>query len=99
MSERRGLPDRRRSTVVAFEHDGQRYRASAGYYPNGAIGEIFLDVGKAGSSVQSFADDAAVLTSLLLQHGVSVRTIRHSIAGPIATALDLLASAKREKLG
>jgi ribonucleoside-diphosphate reductase alpha chain len=93
---REWLPHRRFSMVVAFEHDGLRCRASAGYYPNGKIGEIFLDVGKAGSSVQSFADTAAVLTSLLLQHNVSVDTIRHSITGPIATALDLIVAEQGE---
>ena len=33
------------------------------------------------------ANDAAVLASLLLQHGVTAAAIRHSIAGPLATAL------------
>ena len=87
---RERLPNRRRSTVVAFEHDGQRYRASAGFFRGGAVGEIFLDVGKAGSAVQCFADDAAVLASLLLQYGVSITVIRHSVTGPIGVALDLL---------
>jgi hypothetical protein len=30
---------------------------------------------------------AAILVSLLLQHGVSVDTIRHSVGGPIAIAM------------
>ena len=33
------------------------------------------------------SNDAAVLASLLLQHGVTAAAIRHSISGPIATAL------------
>lgn len=35
------------------------------------------------------ADDSAVLVSLLLQNGVEVAAIAHSIIGPIRTALDL----------
>jgi hypothetical protein len=83
-------PNRRGSVVVTFEHEGQRYRASASRLANGRMAEIFLDVGKAGSSVQRHADDAAVLASLLLQHGIPVEQVRHSVSGPIAIAFDLL---------
>jgi hypothetical protein len=88
---RHPLPARRGSVIVAFEHAGQRYRASGSFYPHdGRLAEIFLDTAKAGSAVQEQADDAAVLASLLLQHGVSVEAVRHSVTGPIATAIDLL---------
>jgi ribonucleoside-diphosphate reductase alpha chain len=91
MTRRARLPNRRGSCIVAFQHNGHRYRASGSFFPHtGGLAEIFLDVGKAGSAVQQQADDAAVLASLLLQHGVSVRTIRQSITGPIAEALNLL---------
>jgi hypothetical protein len=53
------------------------------------LGEIFLDVGKPDSALQAQADDAGVLVSLLLQHRVAPSTIRHSISGPIALALDI----------
>jgi hypothetical protein len=33
-----------------------------------------------------------VLASLLLQHGISLAAIRHSISGPLATALSLAES-------
>jgi ribonucleoside-diphosphate reductase alpha chain len=96
MTARHRLPNRRSSTVVQFEHDSQRYRASGSFWPaTGHLAEVFLDVGKAGSAVQVHADDAAVLASLLLQHGVSVAAIRHSLSGPIAVALDLLAGRQR----
>lgn len=89
---RRRLSNRRSSVVVAFEYEGHRYRASASRFPDGRMAEVFLDVGKAGSSVQRHADDAAVLLSLLLQHGVPVEQIRHSVSGPIATAINMLAA-------
>jgi hypothetical protein len=96
MSARQRLPNRRGSTVVQFEHNGHRYRAGGSVWPaTGHLAEVFLDVGKAGSAVQVHADDAAVLTSLLLQHGVPVATIRHSLSGPIARALDLLTEPQR----
>ena len=90
MSQRQRLPDRRGSVIAAFEHEGRRYRASASRLADGRLGEIFLDVGKAGSAVQAHADNEAILASLLLQHGVPVGAIRHSIDGPLAVALELL---------
>jgi hypothetical protein len=47
------------------------------------------------------ARDAAILTSICLQHGASVETIRHSLtrnsdgsaSGPLGVVLDLLAPA------
>jgi hypothetical protein len=94
-NSRRRLPSRRGSTIVTFEHEGRRYRASGSRFPDGRLAEIFLDVGgKAGSAVQAHADNEAILASLLLQHDVPVGAIRHSIDGPLALALDLLDGAQ-----
>jgi hypothetical protein len=83
------LPGRRPADIAMFEHDGRRYRATFGCFPNGNLAEVFLDCGKPDSTLQSHADDAGVLVSLLLQHGVTPSTIRRSIAGPIRKALDI----------
>jgi hypothetical protein len=91
---RKRLPNRRGSTIVTFEYEGRRYRASGSRCADGCLAEIFLDVGKAGSAVQAHADNEAILASLLLQHGVPIAVIRHSIDGPLALALDLLDGAK-----
>ena len=83
------LPNRRHSDIRMFEHDGRRYRATFGCFSNGNLAEIFLDTGKPDATIQMHADDASVLVSLLLQHGVQPEVIRRSIAGPIRVALDL----------
>jgi hypothetical protein len=83
------LPDRRPAQIAIFEHDGRRYRATFGTFGDGKLGEIFIDTGKANSALQQHSDDAAVLVSLLLQHGVAPKTIKQSISGPIRTALDI----------
>ncbi len=88
MTQRLRLPDRRANEAYVFEHDGHRYRASAGRFPNGALAEIFLDVAKAGTPLQLNAECAAILTSLALQHGVLPETIRHAVNGPVSVALD-----------
>lgn len=85
---RHHLANRRANETYTFEHDGHRYRASAGRFPNGDLAEIFLDVAKAGSTLQQTAECAAILTSLALQHGVPLETIRHAVNGPVAIALD-----------
>src|SRR5258705_13216660 len=85
---RKQLRYRRGNLSFGFVFEGHSYRATAGYFDDGALAEIFLDVpGKAGTALQSNADTAAILTSLLLQHGVDPVVIRHSITGPIAVAL------------
>jgi hypothetical protein len=85
---RQRLANRRANETFVFEHEGHRYRASAGRFPNNGLAEIFLDVSKAGTPLQLNAECAAILTSLALQHGVPPETIRHAVNGPIAIALD-----------
>jgi hypothetical protein len=85
------LPNRRTNSSFSFEHEGHPYRATAGWFADGRLAEIFLHApGKMGTPLQSNADTAAILTSLLLQHGVDPEVIRHSITGPIAIALQML---------
>ncbi len=87
---RERLPDRRGSLSFNFLHDGRTYHATASRLADGRIAEIFLDVGKAGSTVQQHAEATAVLASIALQHGVDVQTIVHAVqGGPLATALEL----------
>jgi hypothetical protein len=85
---RERLPTRRGNYSFSFEHEGHQYRATAGRFADGRLAEIFLhSPGKMGTALQANADTAAILTSLLLQHGVSPEVIQHSISGPIAIAL------------
>jgi hypothetical protein len=85
---RERLPTRRANSSFSFEHEGHQYRATAGRFADGRLAEIFLHApGRLGTPLQLNADTAAILTSLLLQHGVEPEVIRHSITGPIAVAL------------
>jgi hypothetical protein len=88
MSRRERLPDRRASIAYAFDFENHSYRASAGYFFDGRLAEIFFDAGKAGSALQTHADAAAVMASVLLQYGIPVEIIKHSVSGPLAVALD-----------
>lgn len=85
---RERLTDRRGNLSFGFEFEGFKYRATASRFDDGRLAEIFLDVpGKLGTPLQSNAHTAAILTSLLLQHGVPAEIIGHSVTGPIAIAL------------
>jgi hypothetical protein len=84
---RKRLPDCRASIRISFTHDGALYSATLSKFPDGQLAEIFIDSEKPDSQLAVHANDAAVLASLLLQHGVTAAAIRHSIAGPLATAL------------
>jgi hypothetical protein len=98
MPERQRLPYRREHEVLEFEHSGVIYTAGFGRFENGDLAEIFLNTRKHGTAVDVNARDAAVATSLLLQHGCHVDTLRKALtrnsdgsaSGPLARALDLL---------
>jgi hypothetical protein len=96
---RERLPNRRFATTFDIVVGGLRYTSSIGRYPDGRVGEIFLTNHKAGSQAGIAASDAAVLCSLLLQHGVPLDAIRKYLArdvhgkpsGPLTVVLDRLA--------
>lgn len=81
MQLRRQLPQRRSHDLVDFEHTGHRYTAGLGFFETGGLAEIFINVpGRSGSAIEAVARDAAILTSICLQHGASMETIR---GGPV----------------
>jgi hypothetical protein len=91
---RQTFPNRRGSVRFSFTHAGRLYSATLSKFADGRLGEIFIDADKPDSELAVHANDAAVLASLLLQHGVTAAAIRHSIAGPLATALGLAEEGK-----
>ena len=46
-----------------------------------------MDVGKDGTAVKQYADNAAMLVSMLLQNGIDADDIRSLVTGPIQRAL------------
>lgn len=95
---RRRLPNRRRSDVVSFTHEGFSYRASVSRFSDGQLAEIFLHAGKPDTGVAIVGHDLAVAASLALQHGCPVDTLRKALsrlssgaaAGPLGALLDLV---------
>jgi hypothetical protein len=95
-SQRDRLPDRRPAISTSFERDGVCFEMTAGYYPDGRPGEIFLNADRANSLLDFLMSDAAILASLALQYGAPLDEIRHALKrdsrgaaqSPIGTALD-----------
>src|SRR5215813_5004615 len=98
MSNRQRLNNRRSNTTFDFEIKGLRYTATVGYYPNGRIGELFLQNHKSSSTADTNARDAAIAFSFAVQHGADPHVIRRALccdshgraSGPLGAALDLL---------
>jgi hypothetical protein len=96
---RERLPNRRPSLTLDFEINGLAYTATFSHFPDGRVGEIFLQNSKPGSQSDFNARDSAVAASLALQFGCPLEVLRkavlrdsHGNAGtPLGAALDLLA--------
>jgi hypothetical protein len=99
MSGRLRLPNRRKCLTLEFQHAGQAFRLSTGYFSDGRLAEVFLSARHVGSPLEALARDSAILVSLCLQHGVAIETIKHALtrdhdgsaATAISAALDALA--------
>jgi hypothetical protein len=95
---RNRLPNRRPAETIAFERDNLKYHMTIGLYPDGRVGEIFLNAAHANSLLDVMAHDAAIVVSLALQFGCPLDAIRHALkrdgqgtaASPIGAALDLI---------
>ncbi|WFU68595.1 hypothetical protein [Bradyrhizobium sp. CB2312] len=93
---REQLPNRRQNETQEFERDGIRVTLTVGYRPTGEVGEIFLNADRSNSMLDVLMSDAAIIASLALQYGVSLRQLAHSVkrdrfgiaSSPIGAALD-----------
>jgi hypothetical protein len=79
MSNRRILPQRRANNTFEFEHRNHKVSVTVGYYPDGAVGEVFVSSQHIGSNLDAVARDGAVLLSIALQHHVPLKTISHAL--------------------
>jgi hypothetical protein len=76
---RQTLPNRRRCETLDFEHAGHRFSLTFSRYHDGRPAEIFLSSQHIGSPLEAIARDGAVVTSIALQHGAPLATIRKAL--------------------
>lgn len=73
---RRKMPKTRNSVTHKFTIGQQEGYLIVGLYPNGAIGEIFVETAKQGSTLMGFVDAWAQAVSIGLQHGVPFEVLK-----------------------
>lgn len=71
---RRRLPARRSSTTTSFSVGGAEGYLTTGHYPDGSPGELFLRLGKQGSTLSGMLDAFSIAVSIGLQYGVPLET-------------------------
>jgi hypothetical protein len=101
---RERLPNRRRSETFDFDVSVGtavlHYTATVGYFPDGRIGELFLNNHKSNSTADVNARDGPIALSFALQYGADLQAVRKAMcrnangrSGPLGVALDILAGA------
>jgi ribonucleoside-diphosphate reductase alpha chain len=78
-SVRRRLPRKRDGITQEARVAGQKIFVRTGEYADGSLGEIFIDMHKAGSTMRGMLDAFAVAVSLGLQHGVPLEKYVNSM--------------------
>jgi ribonucleoside-diphosphate reductase alpha chain len=67
---RRRLPQKRPATVTRFSVAGAEGYMTASTYPDDGVGEVFLKLGKQGSTLAGVMDAFSMAISISLQYGV-----------------------------
>ena len=71
---RRRLPKARPSVTTSFSVAGAEGYMTAGSYPDDGLGEVFLKLGKQGSTLAGMMDAFSIAISVALQYGVPLET-------------------------
>jgi ribonucleoside-diphosphate reductase alpha chain len=71
---RKRLPRARPSQTVSFSVGGAEGYMTAGSYPDDGLGEVFLKLGKQGSTLAGVMDAFSIAISIALQYGVPLET-------------------------
>ncbi|MGB9280978.1 MAG: vitamin B12-dependent ribonucleotide reductase [Pseudonocardiaceae bacterium] len=71
---RKRLPKRRPSETMSFTVGGAEGYLTAGSYPDGGLGEIFVKMSKQGSTLAGVMEAFSIAISIALQYGVPLET-------------------------
>ena len=72
--KRKRLPKSRPSKTTSFSVGGAEGYMTAGSYPDDGLGEVFLKLGKQGSTLAGVMDAFSIAISIALQYGVPLET-------------------------
>lgn len=71
---RKRLPKTRPSSTTSFTVGGAEGYMTSGSYPDDGLGEVFLKLGKQGSTLAGVMDAFSIAISIALQYGVPLET-------------------------
>ena len=69
------MPERRRSFTLKYKVGGHSLYLTCGLYPDGRLGEIFLDFHKFGTAARDWMVETARTFSTSLQFGIPLRSL------------------------
>jgi ribonucleoside-diphosphate reductase alpha chain len=102
MSAREPLPQRRAACTINLAIGPATFAVTAGFYPDGRVGEVFVTAPKVGSDIEAILRDGAILLSFALQHGAPLDELVHAMtrnpSGEVASVLGRLTEAVRDHL-
>jgi ribonucleoside-diphosphate reductase alpha chain len=78
---RKHLPRSRPSQTTSFKVGDAKGYMTAGHYDSGDVGEIFLKLGKQGSTLAGLMDAFSIAISIGLQYGVPLETYVEKFTG------------------
>ena len=101
------LANRRNSEIIDTAFRGKQYAITFSRFPDGLIGEVFIDPAKVASDAAEDSRDTGIILSIALQHGVPLACMRAAVSRveqdrPASLAghvLDVLAEASDERSG
>jgi len=74
-ANRHRLQDERSAITHHFAFGGHEGYLTVGFYPNGQLGEIFIRMAKAGSTIAGLMECFGTVVSVSLQHGVPLKVL------------------------
>ncbi len=74
------LPGRRRNLIRDMAFGGQAFTVCVGYDDAGRPLEVFADGHRTGSTMAAFIDDACIVVSIALQHGIDPAALARSVS-------------------
>lgn len=75
------LPNMRFGPTWRFEVGGEEIYLRSGEYPDGTLGEVFIDWGKQGSTLRGITSALSITISQALQHGVPLSRMVKALKG------------------
>ena len=86
---RRRMPVTRHSVTHMIRHSGQlKIYIIVGFFTNGDPGEVFLKIGKEGSTLAGLMDIIGIQMSQMMQHEIPWDTIGHNLLNTNFEPLD-----------